>query len=72
MSENKGNPIRDEWEEYYMALEGIRRCGAVNMYGAAPLLQECYPELTQGESTEILMNWMSNYSELSEKFGWRN
>lgn len=72
MAETKGNPIREEWEECYKTLEAIRRCGIVNMYGAAPVLRECYPALTRGESAEILMNWMSNYSELSEKFGWRN
>ena len=64
--------IREDWHEYYNTLEAIRRSGVVNMYGAAPVLRECYRELTESESAEILANWMRNYSELSDKYGWRN
>lgn len=71
MSENE-KPIKEEWEEYYMVLEGIRRTGVVNMYGAAPYLKEFCPELSEKESKDILCNWMSNYSALSDKYGWRN
>ena len=63
--------IRDEWEEYYLTLEGIRRTGCVNMWGANVVLKECYPDLTEAESKEILCNWISNYDKLNEKYGWQ-
>ena len=65
-------PIKEEWEEYYKVLEGIRRTGVVNMHGASIYLKEFCPELTEEEAREILANWMYNYGELNEKFGWRN
>lgn len=63
--------IREEWEEYYKVLEGIRRTGVTNMYGAAPYLKEFCPELTREQANEILCNWMKNYKELSDKYSWR-
>lgn len=65
-------PIKEDWEEYYKVLEGIRRTGVCNMFGAAPYLKEFCPELSNEESKEILCNWMHNYSILSEKYEWRN
>lgn len=65
-------PIKEEWEEYYKVLEGIRRTGVTNMFGAAPYLKEFCPELSRQESNEILCNWMENYDKLTEKYGWRN
>lgn len=70
--ENEKYPIKEEWEEYYKVLEGIRRTGVTNMFGAAPYLKEFCPELSREESNEILCNWMHNYDELSEKYGFRN
>ena len=66
------NHIRPEWEEYYKALETIRKSGITNMFGAAPYLRELYPELSRDDSNAILSNWMKNYNELSKKYGWRN
>ena len=37
--ENK-YPIIENWKEYYDVLEGIRRTGYCNMWGASPLLKE--------------------------------
>lgn len=70
--ENEKYPIKEEWEEYYKVLEGIRRTGVCNMFGAAPYLREFCPELTREESNKILCNWMHNYDALSIKYGWRN
>ena len=70
MEENK-YPIKNEWEEYYKVLEGIRRTGVVNMFGASPLLKEFCPELSENESKEILCNWITNYNTLNERFGWQ-
>jgi hypothetical protein len=63
--------IKEEWEEYYKVLEGIRRTGVCNMFGAAPYLKEFCPELSQKEASEILCNWIHNYDELNERFGWQ-
>lgn len=65
-------PIREDWEEYYKTLEGIRRTGVVNMWCAAPVLQECYPDLDHTEAKDILLSWIENYSTLAAKYGWRN
>jgi hypothetical protein len=70
MEDNK-YPIKEEWEEYYKVLEGIRRTGVVNMFGAAPYLKEFCPELSEKESKEILCNWIHNYNKLNEKYGWQ-
>ena len=64
-------PIKEEWTDYYNALEAIRRSGATNMFGAAPYLRDLYPELSRQESNEILCNWMENYNELNKKYNWR-
>lgn len=71
MSETNKYPIRIEWTEYYKVLEGIRRTGVVNMWGAAPYLQEFCPELSEQEATNILLSWIENYDELNTMFGWR-
>ena len=79
MSNNQNNitkeekyPIREEWEEYYKFLEALRRTGVCNMWGASIYLEECYSELSEEESKEILCNWIHNYSTLNEKYGWQS
>lgn len=71
MTNNEKYPIREEWEEYYKVLEGIRRTGYCNMWGASPYLKEFCPELSESEASEILYNWIHNYSTLNEKYGWQ-
>lgn len=70
--ENEKYPIREEWEDYYKTLEAIRRTGVVNMWGASPYLQACFPDLSDKLSQAILVNWINNYSELDKKYGWRD
>ena len=65
------NPIREEREEYYQVLEGIRQSGITNMFGAAPYLKEFCPELSHKLSQAILVNWIRNYDELNKKYGWQ-
>jgi hypothetical protein len=72
MSENEKYPIKEEWEEYYKVLEGIRRIGVCNMWGASVYLKEFCPELGEELSKEILVNWIHNYNALNEKYGWRD
>lgn len=69
--ENEKYPIREEWEEYYNVLEGIRRTGVCNMWGANVYLKAFCPELSEKLSKAILVNWISNYDKLNEKYGWR-
>ena len=69
--ENEKHPICEEWEEYYKVLEGIRRTGVTNMFGAAPVLRECFPDMSERKSTDILLSWIANYDELNERFGWQ-
>jgi hypothetical protein len=69
--ENEKYPIREEWDEYYKVLEGIRRTGVCNMCGAAPYLKEFCPELSEKLSQAILVNWISNYDKLNAKYGWQ-
>lgn len=64
-------PIREEWEEYYKVLEGIRRIGVCNMWGAAPYLREFCPELSEKLSEAIHINWIKNYSTLNKKYNWQ-
>ena len=64
-------PIREDWEEYYKFLEALRRTGVVNMFGSGPYMEECFPNLTKDEINEIFCNWASNYSALSQKYGWQ-
>ena len=72
MTTNKEKyPIREEWIEYYEVLEGIRRTGVCNMWGAAPYLKEFCPELSRKESEDILCSWITNYTELNQRFGWQ-
>jgi hypothetical protein len=72
MSDNKEKyPIKPEWEDYYKTLEAIRRTGATNMWGASPYLKACYPNMSEEESKEILCNWITNYNELNQKYGWQ-
>jgi hypothetical protein len=69
--ENEKYPVKEEWEAYYTILERIRQSGITNMFGAAPYLKEFCPELSHPEAKEILCNWIHNYSELNERFGWQ-
>jgi hypothetical protein len=69
--ENEKYPIKEEWEAYYTILERIRESGITNMFGAAPYLKEFCPELSHKEAQAILVNWMRNYDELNQRFGWQ-
>jgi hypothetical protein len=71
MFNNEKYPIKPEWTKYYKALEAIRESGIINMWGAAPLLEDLYPELSMEEAKEILCSWISNYDALNDAFGWR-
>ena len=71
MCETKSS-IKEEWEEYYKVLEGIRRTGVCNMFGSAPLLTEFCPELDVNQARKVVSSWMANYGELSQKYDWND
>jgi hypothetical protein len=71
MPESERYPIKEAWEKYYITLEAIRRTGVVNMWGASPVLQECFPRLSDKTAQEILCNWIHNYDELNRKYSWQ-
>ena len=67
----QSHPIKEEWNEYYVALERIRRSGICNMFGAAQPLA-VLTNISETLATEILMSWIENYDELNKKFGWQD
>lgn len=48
-------------EQYFAFLDIIRESGQINMFGAAPVLQEVYG-LTRQESRKILLEWMDTFA----------
>jgi hypothetical protein len=66
-AESKAHPINHDWEAYYKLLEGIRRSGICNMWGAAPYLAEL-AGINQRQATEVLVSWISNYDELKKLY----
>ena len=52
----------EDLETYFAFLDNIREDGKINMFGAAPVLQEVYG-LTRQESRKILLEWMDTFSQ---------
>ena len=50
-------------EKYLKFLDGLRKSGITNMFGAAPYIQETFPELSKTQAKEILAYWMKTFSE---------
>lgn len=66
----KERPINPEWEDYYVLLEGIRRSGITNMWGAAPVLASL-AGIDQKLASNVLLSWIENYDELNKKYNWQ-
>ena len=49
-------------EEYFVYLDNIRESGAINMFGAAPYLQDAFG-LSRYEAKDILLEWMDTFAE---------
>jgi hypothetical protein len=49
-------------EEYFDYLDGIRDSGIVNMFGAAPYLQDAFG-LSRYDAKDILLEWMDTFAE---------
>jgi len=50
-------------EEYFIFLDELIDSGVTNMYGAIPYLMKAYSELTEGEASIILSEWMQTFSK---------
>ena len=67
----KQYPINEDHIKYYKYLEELRKSGVTNMYGASPFLESEFAELTEKDANDILVTWMTNYSELNKRFNWQ-
>ena len=65
-------PINPDWEDYYNTLEEIRSSGICNMWEGDKYLRVYYPKLDKEQSTEILLNWIDNYNDLTKLYHWRD
>ena len=61
MNQEKG--YNEQWVDYYVYLENLRKSGVTNMFGASPYLAEEF-SLGNKEAIKILSSWMDNYDEL--------
>lgn len=64
------NELDSDWTEYYIYLENLRQSGVTNMFGASPYLANEF-NISERDARKVLADWMKNYNELSNKFGWR-
>ena len=71
MNEIDKYPIEEEDVELYNVLEVIRKSGITNMWGAAPSLAY-FAKVSQTRAEKALLAWISHYSELNQRLGWRN
>ncbi len=49
-------------EELFKFLDNVRESGKINMFGAAPVLQEVYG-LSRREARNILLEWIDTFAE---------
>lgn len=57
--------MKEEWIDYYVYLEELRRSGRTNMWGASEYLIAAYG-LNRQDAHEILSNWMKNYDKIEK------
>lgn len=57
--------INKEHIGYYRTLEGIRRSGICNMWGASPYLADM-EHISEEKAKEVLLEWISNYDKIKE------
>ena len=50
-------------DEYFDFLVELRDSGITNMWGAAPYLQEEFPELSTTEARAVLVDWINSFNE---------
>ena len=52
-------------EEIFAFLDEVRLSGLINMYGAAPYVEECY-NVSITEARSLLREWMETFSERND------
>ena len=66
MSEEKERPdfVTEEHLEF---LDELRESGVTNMFGAGSYIEEAFPELSESQAREVLIYWMSSFSQRHPK-----
>lgn len=49
-------------EDIFAFLDNVRESGSINMFGAAPVLQEVFG-LDRREARDMLLEWMDTFAE---------
>lgn len=49
--------------EYFEFLNELRESGITNMFGAAPFLEDEFPELNRQEARAELSSWMKSFDK---------
>jgi hypothetical protein len=55
------NEVEFTRENVFLFLEAVRETGSINMFGAAPYIQEEF-NCTRKEAKDLLLDWMQNRS----------
>jgi len=58
--------MSEESRKYFIYLNELRESGITNMFGAAPFLEDEFPELNRQEAKDVLMKWMDSFDESGE------
>ena len=58
--------MSEESSKYFIYLNELRESGITNMFGAAPFLEDEFPELNRQEAKDVLMKWMDSFDESGE------
>tara|TARA_R110002051_G_scaffold200878_1_gene267635 strand:+ start:251 stop:430 length:180 start_codon:yes stop_codon:yes gene_type:complete len=57
----EAKPTSEETQEHFDFLLELRDSGITNMYGAAPFLEDEFPDLNRQEAQTILGAWMDSF-----------
>lgn len=49
-------------EEVFRFLDSVRESGVINMFGAAPYVQESF-DVSRNEAKTLLLEWMDTFAE---------
>lgn len=53
----------NDYEQYFLFLDDLRKSGVTNMYGAVPYLMAAFDYLAEDEARAILVTWMKTFSQ---------
>lgn len=55
--------MKNDYNEYYEFLDGLRELGVTNMFGATPYLMQAFDYLAEDEARAILASWMKTFDQ---------